>query len=345
MPIKKLIQFFLPSLFLVAIPGFTNELNFTGFITVAGGTTLDKDSSYRVEPSTGGAYDDNFRFDPESVAGLQVQAVITDRLRGTLQVVGKGCKGFETDLEWAYITYDLTPTLALNAGRYRLPTFYYSESLDVGYAYHWIRPPTEVYSIFTAALEGFNFVHNTFAGDIEINTQVWYGAIDATIPDGTYYDTLNNTGINVLFSYDWAKVRLLYNTLDIATRFPADNPDDVIETKSDVTFMAIAFMADFDNIIWRSEYTHSRSQNDFSIDAWYGSAGYKIGKFIPHYTHAEEDSDLTLSKTKTDTLGVAWYFHPSAVAKFEYVNSETESSVTQAQTDAEVLAVALDIVF
>ncbi|MCG8535692.1 MAG: hypothetical protein MI808_11420 [Pseudomonadales bacterium] len=313
------------------------ELAFSGFLTAAGGKTLEKDTTYRVEPTNQGAYDNEIRFDPESVAGLQVQAVINDQLRGTLQLIAKGYDGFESKLEWAYITYQLTPELELNAGRYRLPLFYYSEFLDVGYAYHWIRPPVEVYSTFTSALEGFNLVHKHFWGDVEISSQIWYGAIDETLDDGTYYDTRNNAGINVTFGFEWFDVRLLYNTLDLTTTLP-DVPG---EFPADITFTAISFLADINNIVWRSEYTHADSE--LSITSWYASAGYRIGPFLPHYTHAEESSDLTNGETSTDTIGVAWYFNPSAVAKLEYLTSETE--FTDQNTDVDVISVALDIIF
>lgn len=321
------------------------ELRFSGFATAAGGATLDAGSEYRVEPTTGGTYDDEIRFDPESIMGLQAQAIINERLRATLQVVSKGGDDFNTSADWAYISYDILPQLTLNAGRYRLPTFYYSDSLDIGYSYYWIRPPVEVYRIFTSTLEGGNLYHSAFIDEVEITTQAWYGAIDTELSSDVFIDTTNNMGINTTLTWDWLKFRLVYNTVDINVIYTPPTPTAPIESKSDVVFMAAAFMADFEHLKWRSEYTYSDDKNNDITKAWYASVAYSIGNFMPHLTHAEleaREAPFPYDQT-TDTIGVAWYFDQSVVFKLEYTDSETESA--QPTTDAKLIAVALDLVF
>jgi len=324
------------------------DLRFSGFASAAGGTTLDKGTEYIVEPTTNGTYDDKMRFDPESIMGLQVQAIVNDRLRATLQIVSKGGDDFNTSADWAFISYDIQPNFTLNAGRYRLPTFYYSESLDVGYSYYWIRPPVEVYRIFTSTLEGVNLYYSTFIEDVEITTQAWYGAIDTDLyVDNVdiHIDTLNNQGVNTNLGWKWFNLRLVYNSVDLDTTVTPPAPAVPLELSSNVEFTAIAFMADFEQFKWRSEYTHADDKNNDVTKAWYLSAAYAVGKFTPHFTHAELDAreePIDFDRA-TDTLGLAWNFDQSVVFKVEYTESETQTALQS--TTTKLVAVALDIVF
>lgn len=146
------------------------EINWSGFMSIAAGRTTNHGQTYTVDPTSSGAYSNELNFSPESIAGLQAQARISDKLRGTVQLVAKGSNHYEPEAEWAYVSYDLKEDLTVNAGRFRLPTYYYSDFLDVGYAYYWIRPPVEIYELPVATIEGVNFYHTALFGQIELNT-------------------------------------------------------------------------------------------------------------------------------------------------------------------------------
>lgn len=345
------------------------DINWNGFMSIAGGKTLDDDTTYIVEPTTSGMYEDSFSFAPESVMGLQAQAVVSDKLRATVQMVAKGSEDFDTAVDWAYVSYDLTDSLTLNAGRFRLPIYFYSDFLDVGFAYHWVRPPVEVYSTPTSQLEGVNLYHSTFLGDFELETQAWYGGIDdqqETEIGGqtfeSYLDAKNNMGISSTVTWDWLKVRLVYNTTDVASEMsgviPGFGAFDM-NSQTAVDYIAAAFMADYGNFIWRSEVTHSATETttaagafgpetttDTSSKTWYVSAGYNIGDFTPHITHAEINPETVgyFEKVKTNTVGVSWAFNSSAALKFEYSQSERESGMAP-PTEVDVVSAAIDIVF
>lgn len=312
-------------------------------MSVAGGMTLEDNTTFIVEPTTLGVYDNNFRFDAESVVGLQTQAVISDKLRGTVQLVAKSYNNYDAAIDWAYLSYNLKPNLTLNAGRFRLPLYYYSDFLDVGYAYYWVRPPVEVYSTHTATLEGVNLYHTSIIGDVEIATQAWYGA-DKTTQESefgaTTYDSYNNTGINTQLEWEWLKVRLLYLSTDVTADSFYYDPIEV-----DVTFKAAAFMIDHGNFIWRSEITETASDQSDDV-AWYASAAYTLGDFTPHVTHARihSETDSRFPDSTSNTVGVSWNFHPSAVLKLEYTDTEQES-LTLPTMNGCMISTAIDILF
>ena len=50
-------------------------------------------------------------------------------------------------VEWANLSYQVTPELALRVGRIAMPMFIAADYRKVGYAYPWVRPPIEVYGV------------------------------------------------------------------------------------------------------------------------------------------------------------------------------------------------------
>ena len=57
----------------------------------------------------------------------------------TGQIVARGVNDFDANFEWAYISYEINDNWTVQAGKKRLPLFYYSDFFDVGYAYVWMR--------------------------------------------------------------------------------------------------------------------------------------------------------------------------------------------------------------
>ena len=71
--------------------------------------------------------------------------MIDDRLSATPASGRVAPSNFKADVDWAYVSYELTPKLLVQAGHKRLPIYYYSDFMYVGYAYPWVRPPQDLY--------------------------------------------------------------------------------------------------------------------------------------------------------------------------------------------------------
>lgn len=95
----------------------------------------------------------------DSMLGLQISMRATDDLSLTTQFVSRGLELHDTITEWAYIGYHATQFDLIQAGRFRFPYYLLSETLEVGFAYPWVRPPIEVYNVPTDSLEGFEWTH------------------------------------------------------------------------------------------------------------------------------------------------------------------------------------------
>lgn len=336
------------------------DIKWNGFMSVAAGKTLDDDTTYLVDPITGGTYDDEIQFAPESMMGLQAQSSISDKMRATVQVVAHGGDGYNAKVEWAYLSYDLTDSLTMNAGRLRLPLYFYSDFLDVGYAYHWIRPPADVYSAPISGVEGVSFRHSTLLGSsVELQTEIWYGATDIEL-SGRPAELRDDIGINALLTWEWLKFRLLYNDVDISLEVPG-----VGTTELPITYTSAALMADYNSFVWRSEFTEI-DNDGAKTPSWYVSLGYQIGDFMPHITSSNTNPDYSISldpatgaprgvdsETSSTIVGISWNFDPSAVLKLEYIDQTMDTGttdligggVTSTSEDTSVIAIAIDLVF
>ena len=130
------------------------EVNISGFASVVGGQVLDGTGvdefglgpTFLADYPLVGKYEEELTFNPDTLFGLQFSADLMDGLRATAQVVSRGADGYSASFEWAYLSYELNDNWTIQAGKKRLPLYYYSDFFDVGYSYVWIRPPSDNYT-------------------------------------------------------------------------------------------------------------------------------------------------------------------------------------------------------
>lgn len=291
----------------MAAPSFA-DVQINGFANLIGGMTLDDNESVYD-------YDSDFNFDPASVFGLQVRGELSDKLSATAQLVGRGRDDYSADFEWAYMTYALSNTTSISAGRLRMPLFKYSASLDVGYSYHWLTPPDSVYGIDFNNIDGVRIDYSNYSGDWEYGAQFTTGRVQAdTTISGTpaALELENVVAVSFEVTRDWFSARTLvargktsaaneeFDTfIDGVAAFGAFIPSagtaaagfSVDEDTG--TFFEVA--VDIDKYDWfvGAEYTQTEVDGSVIADnkAWYVTAGMRFGKFTPHITYEREEGD------------------------------------------------------
>ena len=137
-----------------------SEVQFQGFASFVGGATLDSDETYN-------GYENKIEYDKNSVYGLQAVSPLGDGLTATGQLIARGSENYKPEFEWMYMTYNITPTLSAKFGRIRTPFYMLSEYLEVGYTYHWIRPPQELYAAQITNMDGASLLYNVPMGSID----------------------------------------------------------------------------------------------------------------------------------------------------------------------------------
>ena len=178
----------------------SSDLNIYGFMSVGVGI-LDKDE-VTIEGFEG---EGNFKQD--TILALQVSKQVNDKTTATGQLVSRGTDDFKTEAAWAFVSYQATEDFTARMGRLRIPFFYYSEFLEVGYAYNWVRLPSDIYNIPFSSFDGVDFTQRFSIGSLDNSIQVNYGRLtdDMNIFDEDYKADLRNmAGISLNSTYgDW----------------------------------------------------------------------------------------------------------------------------------------------
>jgi len=370
---KKIVAVLLFASGLFTLPLQAADLRWSGFGSIVLGKTIDDEplpgganSTYKPDaaaPNVDSAYyDNNWSMKPDTLFGIQVDVDLNDKLSLTSQLVSKGANNYDTEIEWLYAGYELSPKLVVNFGKQRLPLYNYSDFQDVGFAYHWTRPPLEVYGEELSSYEGVSSLYVDSFGDWDYDAQVYWGN---STTDGTPLGDVNLKdlcGAVLTFTNEELKYRLSAHRAEVwtdgdtglATLVDEDSPSkaefysggvfyDTGEwlVGSEVTYMdAGLIQADTDGGTFVSRKT------------WMVTAAYRINDFLPHITLSKREIELAKDGTEsfltptlgaalaaiasepldgakqisqTINLGVRWDFHPQAALKLDYIRRADKS--------------------
>ncbi|MBQ4797946.1 porin [Pseudoalteromonas sp. MMG006] len=289
------------------------EVRINGFASIVGGKSLDSDQTLY-------GYDDDISFKNESKFALQLSADLQEKLTATAQIIARGEDDFDATFEWAYVTYEYSDELQFSAGKMRVPFYKYSDFLDVGYAYRWVRPPRSVYGIPFSTYEGLSVVYNTQIGDWDSTLQGFYGGFDGDIDvfGNDLPAELNNLGgLNWNLSYDWFSARAAYIVADTSIYSDdsnllglidalnnsglSDTANDLITEEDSTTFIGVGFSIDYENILFDAEYTQFEVEESLLAEQkqFYASLGYRLDDVIVHFTFEENDDEHKSSRFDT----------------------------------------------
>ena len=332
------------------------EIDISGFASFVGGKTLNTntlpngdepevlidpvDSTQNGERNDKAYYSEDLSFSPDTSYGLQIRADLSEGLTVTTLLSGKGTDNFQAEIDWAYLTYEINNNVKFHAGRKRLPFYYYSDFIDVGYAYHWVRPPVDIYTLPIKSYEGLGLSLAHVVGSWELSSQFLVGSgseKNSLIGDLTMNSIV---GAEVKAANSWLEVRSAYSVAEIFTRGTTTNEDNPIN----VTFFSASAHMEFSAFFLTAEFSEIATDEYIevnplsSIDStpgYFVSMGYQLGDFTPHITFADtktkQTGDLNPfladldAGTQTTTVGLRWDFHPSADFKFEYSSQKDTS--------------------
>lgn len=342
------------------------EINWRGYATIAGGQTFD-DVNYN-------SLTDDFRLSNLSLVGLQGTSELSDGLTATVQLVARGKNDFEPKVEWAFIKYQVNDNLDIKAGRLRAPFYFYSEYLDVSYAYSWISPPIEVYAGNITNYDGVSIYYSGNVGGFDYSLYLGTGSRDTVLSVGDIsakYNILTNFDI----SYGDFKTKLIYSDYDLSITsntviavqqlFP-DLPGAFLMDEAKGTIAGIAAYYDPGNFYLGIEYA-DLAYKDIIITApedvrFLATAGYRFNEYTLHYSYSTSDksnsldkvaqsdpryaiaksvSNAVLSEDETHILGLRYDFHSNAAFKLEY--GITDNAYTN--QDTQFLRTGVSIVF
>ena len=293
------------------------DLNINGFLSVGVGMLDNNDVTLD-------GFDNNGNFKNDTILGLQISKLVNEKTTVTGQLVSRGTDDYATESAWAYVSYAANNDLDLRMGRLRVPFYYYSDFLEVGYAYDWVRPPSEVYSVPFSSIDGVDASYRFSLGNWDNSAQVYYGRFT---PNGAGVDLKNFTGLALTSSTGDFSLRASYHRLEIESDGtgtfgaantaavagitalkPLLNPTndaaldaqidqvaaDFSLTGQEIGFYGLAAGYDNGNISAIAEYTQGFADTPFfpSGTTYLVKLGKRFGDFASHLTYTASENEL-----------------------------------------------------
>ncbi|MBU2113547.1 MAG: porin [Gammaproteobacteria bacterium] len=292
------------------------DLTINGFASIKAGMTMGSDEQLY-------GYTDDVDFKNESLFAVQVMSDLGEKLSITAQLMGRGREDFNAEFEWAFLSYQLTDNMQINAGRLRTPFYKYSDFKDVGYAYDWSRVPEAVYNLDfdniegvslyrTATLGSFDstlqFIAGSFDGDAVVTGLTVQAKIDQIL--GATWE-LSKDGISARLAYLVGKTSLSNADVDGLVGILAQSGLSAVASAIDVdeensSFMGLALSLDKNDWVGVAEIT--RTEVDDSLIAeqngYYVSLGHRFGSLTPYVSYEKRDNDAKREITNMLPQGV-----------------------------------------
>lgn len=287
------------------------EVALNGFASVKAGTTFgNNDTLY--------SYTDEVDFKPESLFAIQAQSDLGDQVSVTAQLMAKGNKDFNSEFAWAFVTYQATEHVRINAGRIRVPFYKYSDYLDVGYAYDWARTPRSVYDVPFDSMDGTSAIISSTLGDWQSSIQLNVGAFNGNVSvEGVQSPAKmqNILGGSWELNNDWFSTRVAYFQADVTinstaldpllaglTQYGFANVAKNIDFADDRgSFFGIGFGIDKQDWLVNAEFTKVEIDHSFMAqrDSWFASVGHRVGVWTPYVSYEvnRDKSDPSIYST------------------------------------------------
>ena len=314
------------------------EYTFNGFGTVGITHLGGEDDGYQGY-GVNGQTTDGWRGDQLSKFGAQFQYGLSDTLGVTAQVTAKPAQDeWEGNIEWLYLSWQANDNLMVRGGRLRTPVYMYSESIDVGFSYPWLRLPDEVYSqVQLSNYEGADVVYTLPLSFGSVAFQVAGG--QAKNRDIFSLDDMHDIDYNKLFggnvslsTNDFGTFRVGYVESDIKANVEGDfsvlglDVNDYSFNNLDHQkgkFTSLGYQYDNGTWLTSNEWTSRviEADGNSSTDAFYLMGGRRFGDFLAHVTYAQLDEDD--GRQNSWTLGLNYNVMPTVVVKGEYKRVET----------------------
>jgi hypothetical protein len=324
---------FLLLLFMHQIAGAEDQtVEWSGFARLVAGQLNSEQSSYA-------GYDEHVSIRPNSLIGLQGEWQLDSQFSLIGQGVATADESRDSDIEWLYLKYHYNNNWQLKLGQLNTPFFLYSDVQDVGYAYHWIQLPVEVYTNFMfKKFRGGSIRYTSVGEQSTFDVEVYYGSMkdDIQIKDSVFDLDLDMlAGLVAKLSYSKFRFTASYHTGKYDIKIPQLNSlkstlsltgfNDLaanFSTTGKADYLQFGISYDDLNFFARSEltYTNPNSRTISDYNSYYVMAGYIVEPVSIYVSFAKRMSGKS-SIVNTVPKGVNPVFDQLSYAVDSAVNS------------------------
>ena len=344
-----------------------SEIILNGFASVYGRQSLTKNP---MDQSTD---DKGINFDNDSIIGLNISSHFAKDWTAVGQLVAgqralspsNVAPDWSPEFDWFFLTYEEPTTgLSVRVGRQLYPFSLTAEYVDVGLTLPWRTLPIQFRTaVFFKSFEGISVAYQKPIGDIQFNARIFGGDARSGQPvlgNNGYegYEINNLIGVVSAFEGDGWKVQATYSQFRLILTMPNYQTLPLPSTLAKIEFggmnhdFTIGGSYNKNHILGYLEYARACNSGFESCiaDTYYGTLGYHLGSFLPHYTFSYGDWKIPGFFTGRETshgFGINYQLDPSAVLKLEYLRQQDVGGavfLTSVGT-AESVAMGVDIVF
>ncbi|WP_448565876.1 porin [Thalassotalea ganghwensis] len=317
-----------------------------------------------------GQYDNDISFTPESILAVQASTMLSDKFKITAQLVAKGVDDFKPEFDWYYLTYQASDQLSVMIGRRNVPMYYFSEFSEVGYAYPWMRPPSNLYWWQVTQFNGINVSYSFDLGNYSTVLTGFYGnEYSYDNVEMTYYNKLyggnartvnefweNILGFNWNISGDFFDVRFVY--------FQNDRDRETIEQDGsiapykpfDQTFVGFGGTVNLNQftILFEWNFVEQNDGRGTEFPTYLVSLVYNMDDYQPYISYSKADHKRTAIPTNDleehymMSYGLRYNFLPNASFKIQYdkfVDQGHAPTGWAYHGDSDTISLGVDFVF
>jgi hypothetical protein len=387
---KILIITFFTLLFTLFSTVTVAEIKFSGYGSVIAGKTLGtvddplnpgqkRDEILTADFYDVGQYTNDITFKAESIFAIQAVVDLSTNFKATAQLVAKGVDDFEPEFDWYYLTYQATNSLTFMAGRRNIPMYYFSEFAEVGYAYPWMRPPSNLYWWQITQFNGVHAMYDFDLGDYSNTLTLFYGNeySDDNV-EMLYYNKLYGgtaqkvkedwtdiMGMNWSISGDNFDVRVVYfqNDRDRETTQKdgtvSESTDGIVDFTADsITFMGVGGSVDIQQftVLFDLNFVTYDDANGTEFPTYLLSVVYNMDDYQPYISYSKADHERTKASPPTEDLeehyiasfGLRYNFLPKAAFKIQYDHFVDQGSAATGWAyhgDSDTITMGVDFIF
>lgn len=339
-----------------------DNLQISGFGSIVAAQVVDG-SGYVAEYPNLGIYDEKLDFSQETRLGIQSTATITDDLTATLQVISRANNNYDPEVEWLFANYALNDSIDIQAGKLRVPVYYFSEYMDVGYAYPWIRVPSDAYSLDVTSFDGIQLNYRTYFGNIDVTTTLFSGRNQANEDEdgelmsylfgGSVRRTFDDfVGGGLEFSTDDTTLKITYSQADMTqNRSGAFNAADNGTTKESISFIDLYFKQSLGSFALMLEY----NKYDPFYSSYFISGTYQVGQVTYYLINSKFELDdkingVPIEEHDTNSIGFRYDFKPRVAFKAD-ISMINDTGVFAVNHDANndgdaiIISTGIDFIF
>lgn len=357
------------------------ELKISGYGSIIAGKTLGtvndplnpgqkRDEILTADFYDVGQYNNDLTFKAESILAVQGTYRFNNKLSFTAQLVAKGVDDFKPEFDWYYVTYQANEDWTFMAGRRNIPMYYFSEFAEVGYAYPWMRPPSNLYWWQVTQFDGAHAMYSFEIGDYSNTITAFYGNeySDDNV-EMLYYDklyggtarTVNEywtdiAGFNWNMSGDFFDLRFVY--------FQNDRDRETIQQDGSISpytpfsqqfigFGGQVNISDF-TILFDMNYVEYDDAVGTEFPTYLISVVYNIDEFQPYVSYSKADHERSnvpaedLEEHYMLSYGLRYDFYSNVAFKVQYdtfVDQGDKATGWAYHGDSRTISMGIDFVF